>query len=283
MKTKYKPFIMYAGYRQFKPKEEKRIRVLQSRMLLWCLSGNGVVVINGQSFNIKFGDCIITPWEFNFHLIVADELCSFATIHFIPNMRKGTFKDFKVGTLGNLLPHHDYREDYSIPNFDNSFITFSIGHNSSLSHLIHHIISWFSRKEKDVSISDHLAFILIQEIIYHKNILKSKTQYSQELKQILLEIDWKYKDLTIDYLMDIANCAKSTLYKFFKVHLKTTPFLWIRRKKLEYAKDLLLSTNCRIHEISTLANFKTPYYFSKVFKKEFNVSPKEYRRKNTMT
>ena len=55
---------MYANYSQFKPEEIDEQQLVQSRMLLWCIGGESVIVINGHSFNMGVGDCIITPWIF---------------------------------------------------------------------------------------------------------------------------------------------------------------------------------------------------------------------------
>lgn len=58
---------------------------------------------------------------------------------------------------------------------------------------------------------------------------------------------------------------------------------YINRKKIEESKFLLQNTKLSILEIAIMLNFTDQSYFTKVFKKYTNLSPKQYRNqfKNT--
>lgn len=52
----------------------------------------------------------------------------------------------------------------------------------------------------------------------------------------------------------------------------------IRNKSLEYAKELLLTTEYSIKQIAFSSGFKSADYFSVIFKKHFNTTPLKYRK-----
>ncbi len=86
--------------------------------------------------------------------------------------------------------------------------------------------------------------------------------------------------------INIENVAKMVhlshvglIWKFNRC-LNTTPSEFLFRLRIEKAKQLLLETDLKINEISYLCGFTNPYYFSRRFKEQFNISPKQFR--NTM-
>ena len=48
--------------------------------------------------------------------------------------------------------------------------------------------------------------------------------------------------------------------------------------KISKAKELLISTNCKLYEISDKVGYQDPKYFSKVFREVTGMLPAEYRR-----
>ena len=69
--------------------------------------------------------------------------------------------------------------------------------------------------------------------------------------------------------------------RIFKKKFIITPKQYILTKKLNYAIDLLTTTNTPITAISEMSGFSSLYYFSKIFKKYYNMSPQNYRDKHT--
>lgn len=53
--------------------------------------------------------------------------------------------------------------------------------------------------------------------------------------------------------------------------------------RLQIAKNLLLTTNADVLEVSVESGFCSPSYFTKIFKEETGVTPKEYRKQRTHT
>ncbi|PEU64779.1 AraC family transcriptional regulator, partial [Bacillus cereus] len=57
---------------------------------------------------------------------------------------------------------------------------------------------------------------------------------------------------------------------------------YIQREKVEEAKKLLTLTNYSLLDISTWPNFNSQSYFTKIFKKHTEVTPKHYRNQYTI-
>ena len=67
------------------------------------------------------------------------------------------------------------------------------------------------------------------------------------------------------------------MYRKIKVLTGQTASEFIRKIKLEKAKELLENTDLTISEISYKVGFSSPSYFTKCFKEEYGLIPKEMR------
>jgi len=83
-------------------------------------------------------------------------------------------------------------------------------------------------------------------------------------------------------IRDISdNCFinKGYLCRLFRQYSNETPLEYVRKLKMNKAALLLKQTDISIKRIAYTLNFENQYYFSKVFKKTFGISPKFYREK----
>ena len=82
-------------------------------------------------------------------------------------------------------------------------------------------------------------------------------------------------------LADTLAVSLSTLYRKFQAYFHTTPANYINRFRLNKAALLLENTDWPLHVVSELVGFSDPFYFSKQFKRLFQVSPSQYRKHYT--
>lgn len=113
---------------------------------------------------------------------------------------------------------------------------------------------------------------------------RTSPQYLPQSQYALIEKSINY--INENYLsenIDCENLAKmcqiSTSYynRIFKKKFSITPKQYVLTKKLNYAIDLLTTTNTPVTAISEMSGFSSLYYFSKIFKKYYNISPQNYR------
>ncbi len=86
--------------------------------------------------------------------------------------------------------------------------------------------------------------------------------------------------LNVTLLADKMCMSNSTLYRKLMSLLGVSPNEYIRRLRLKHATELLHKRELSIEEITFRTGFGSYNTFSKVFKKEFGLSPTEYIKKN---
>ena len=82
------------------------------------------------------------------------------------------------------------------------------------------------------------------------------------------------------FLQDIADTfsvSPNYLSQLFKKYMNVGISEYIAGQKVTESKKLLKETNLKIYEISDRLGFESAFYFSKVFKKNTGMSPKDYR------
>ncbi|MEM6379366.1 MAG: ATP-binding protein, partial [Bacteroidota bacterium] len=82
---------------------------------------------------------------------------------------------------------------------------------------------------------------------------------------------------SVDYLADLLDINRKTLYQKTKILIGLTPNQYIRTIRLQYAKERLEQGKyTSVKAVAQDAGFRSPDYFSKLFIKEFGKNPLEY-------
>jgi AraC-like DNA-binding protein len=79
----------------------------------------------------------------------------------------------------------------------------------------------------------------------------------------------------------LDNISLSTLARALAQHGAPPPGKIIRTARLEYARDLLLTTKMMVRDIAHRAGYKSEKHFAEKFHAAFGCSPSEYRRSPT--
>lgn len=87
------------------------------------------------------------------------------------------------------------------------------------------------------------------------------------------------KGIKVEQVLDAVGMSRSNLEKRFKEEVGETIHAVIHAEKLEKARTLLVSTSLSINEISQMCGYPSLQYFYSVFKKAYDVTPKEYRER----
>lgn len=87
------------------------------------------------------------------------------------------------------------------------------------------------------------------------------------------------EDLSVEILCSHFRLCRSEIYSIFKKYFNNTPAEYIKIRRLKYACNLLKNSNLHIYEIAKKCGIPDYNYFSKVFKRTFNITPKNYRKK----
>ncbi|MFT3753237.1 MAG: two-component regulator propeller domain-containing protein [Paludibacter sp.] len=99
------------------------------------------------------------------------------------------------------------------------------------------------------------------------------------LKQAVSKVEEKLSDETFDFdqfAIDMAT-SKSTLHRKLKSLTGLSPGEFIRNIRLKHAALMLTKNAGNISEIAFAVGFNDPKYFSRCFKIEFGLTPREYQ------
>jgi len=84
-------------------------------------------------------------------------------------------------------------------------------------------------------------------------------------------------ECTLENAAQKVGVTPQYLSKIFKDEFKTNFIDYVKDKRISYAKELLLSSEKNIRDISKLVGYENPNYFCRIFKKTTGMTPKEYK------
>lgn len=123
-------------------------------------------------------------------------------------------------------------------------------------------------------------------ILFNRCCLKEppKKDYKslEKMKLILKYIENHYIDkITIADIAEEAGLSQSHFMKYFKNTMGTSFIDYLNEYRLTMASRLLVSSDSSILDIASEVGFENLSYFNRTFKKRFEMTPREYRKKYT--
>lgn len=104
----------------------------------------------------------------------------------------------------------------------------------------------------------------------------------EEIKYLLLAkeyiLDNIHEDLTLNALSRVAKTNVKNLQSNFKAYFGKTVFGYIYEKRMERAKELLLSRNHTIFEVAQKTGYSHQGNFTNAFYRHYKVLPKEVKK-----
>ena len=113
-----------------------------------------------------------------------------------------------------------------------------------------------------------------------KKDLKEKPIYDDAFLQEVSDTIYEHigdAQLSVEYLAEAFNMTSTQLYRKIRGALNISPNEFIRFTRLNKAASILREANDKnMAEIAYEVGFRDPSYFSRCFKKQFNISPKDF-------
>jgi AraC-like DNA-binding protein len=127
---------------------------------------------------------------------------------------------------------------------------------------------------------ERLFFVLYRDVFRRKELPKEQKQ--DAINNIRLVIDYIQENyqrlLTIQELAGLLHLSEPYFMRFFKKHTGMTCVDYMNDYRMERAVELLQTTNLSIMEISMQVGMHNISYFNRLFKKKYQMTPKEYRK-----
>ena len=109
-----------------------------------------------------------------------------------------------------------------------------------------------------------------------------QTSANKMSKKLLNYVDVNFNNQNL-CLTSAADYLETSIYVVSRLFKEATGKgfkEYVTDKRLEYARELLETTNYNVSEISAMAGFENTVYFSNVFKAKYGLPPTQYRKKH---
>lgn len=249
--------------------------------LEYFLDGSGSIIVNGKNYPVKKGDVMLRrPGQYVQGIM--PYTCYFISFDLLGH----TGKNIKTYDIENQ--DQEFQCLYKNPVLN---IIPTLFHPTEMERYQELFTRVFKEYINYTSASTLILKALILEIIYqlYKDHTKPNHNYkfASSPHQLELEIILDYikqnlnKKIRLEQLAKLADLSPNHFHKIFTETLGITPNNYIIDLKLKKAKKLLLTSTLNISEIAMECGYSTVAYFSIAFKKHFNLSPLEYRKRHT--
>ena len=246
------------------------------------LDGSCNYRINLDSFLINKGDILIIGSQ-SLHSLtsIPNKNMTWASFVFNINMLKSSSTDGAL--LKYIAPLLNHEHQLPIIIKDNTTCY------SKIFDVIENIL--YCYYDKDIAYELELKSLLFKffSLLYKNNLIKkhqSKNNITfnstNKIKLVLNYINDNYsEDISINTLAELCDYSEYHFMRFFKKHIGLTCIQYINNLRLEKSSILLTSTNNAIMDISLEVGFDNLSYFNKLFKRKYNLTPKEFRTINS--
>lgn len=142
------------------------------------------------------------------------------------------------------------------------------------------------KKGRDARLHGYL-YILLSQLLEESGegrfLEESSSMQELYIKKAIEYIRMNYsRNISIQEISHYIGIGRGYLFLLFKKLLKTSPQEFLISFRLDKACELMANSSLTIGDISRSVGYEDPLVFSKVFKKNKGVAPREYRRINNL-
>jgi AraC family transcriptional regulator len=89
------------------------------------------------------------------------------------------------------------------------------------------------------------------------------------------------RNITLDELANICNLTPVQFARKFCAHYRMRPHAFVLSRKVERAREHLRKDRLALKEIALLSGFSDQSHLTRIFRRQMNLTPAEYRRQST--
>ena len=227
--------------------------------------------IDGNKYSLKENDVLIAnPGVYHQGLVDRHTVCSELFIG-IANLNIDSVSANYVRALDGapILSITKYKKEFAqcLKAIIKEQRLRQLGHSFILKSLVMQLIIILYREMEHCSSSDCCPTnqLIIEDT---KSIVQNLIDYMS---------DYYMTDITLDYLSEIMHISPAYISKIFKEETGSSPIQYLIQIRMDMAKSFLASPEVSIKEVSNKVGYQDAYYFSRLFKKHYGVSPSAYR------
>ena len=253
-------YLQEVGYFKTKPPYFTERENLNSFLIVYTLSGEGILKYRDQTYHLKKGQCFfIHCMEHHLYKTAEHSNWEFLWVHFNGNNSLGYFEEFSRDGFQIIQPHNGKLFENTLYELirinQNKLAATDVMTSQYIHTLLAELISENTTR--------NLPFLLLPEYI----------------KEIMNYIDLHFSEnLTLDFLATQENINKFHLSHEFKKYTGLTLKEYIITTRISHAKDLLKYTEKSVQEISEECGIYHISHFINLFKAREGCTPHKYRK-----
>ncbi len=263
--------MTFVAYRNQDPPLKNEV-FFEEHALIFVLEGEKKFVTPQQEIHVKKGNIVFI--KRGYYLMQETINKQYRSLVFFFNEK--LLKEF-VGVHLALFEETRLNE----PDANTGLLVFGI--NESLEKFIDSIFPYFHLQTPYLN---YFLNLKLQELLLHLLAIDP----SGELKALIYAIykgekaDLAYlmqsyylKPLSMEELSRLSGRSLSAFKRDFQKQFQTSPALWLKNKRLEYARLLLANSQMNVSEISMEIGYESVSHFIKAFKEKYGETPSHYR------
>lgn len=254
-------FVSFRPSETYGPHKHLRIEIN------YVKRGNCVLHMDNESVCFREGEMMIISSEVNHVFEAGPEGTTLMQLEFLPEILS-KFNQNTGGETNNLAPVVIFSEENRL---------IKIVNNIRIMRAVQSIVNELEFKNHyyQYLVIMHYAELLI--LIYRymdESYLPICT--NESLKKAISYIRLNYQtEMAITDVAEHSGISERYLRKLFAQHLNLSPLDYLNQVRINKSIELLRNTEMSVKEICFVCGFRSPQYFSRIFKQQTGVSPRE--------
>lgn len=244
--------------------------------ILIFLDGECEFFCEGKSYSLRRGDVVFVP-PYAVHQAIVKNFDNYERI--IISVSKVLLDDF-------VSSSPEMKEDIVYQKMQGTYVLHL--HSKNFTHvltLVQKVTRRLDMEESPASFSvNYLVYQVLQEIFKPTSSMPSlskKSVLDQRLVSILeyIESHLTDPDLSLDHVAAHFHLNKYYFSHYFKNNMNLPFYRYVLLKRLSYAVTMIKQNQTSIEKIAMKCGFSDYSSFYRLFKKEYNLSPKKLQKR----
>lgn len=256
-------FISFYPFETYGPHKHLRLEINHVK------KGNCMMHLDNESINFVEGDTMIILSNVNHVFEAGSGGTTLMQLEFLPEIFSGFDLNFPgcidgIG-LGSISPFSEENKLIKIVN------------NIGIMRVVQRIVNELEGKNSYYQYLVVMYYVELLVLIYRymsENYLP--ICQNDALKRAISFIRFNYhKDISINDVAIQADISERYLRSLFSQYLNISPLDYLNQIRINKSIELLRNTELSVKEICFQCGFQSPQYFSRIFKQQTGISPRE--------
>lgn len=269
--------MTFVAYRNQDPPLKNEV-FFEEHAMIFVLEGEKRFTLPSQTIHVRKGNVVFIPR--GYYLMQETIDSSYRSLVFFFNEK--LLKEFVSQHLELFEEYQSNQTQQGM--WDNASPLLVLEITESLDKFTESIFPYFHYETQYLN---HFLRLKLQELLLH--ILE--IDYSKQFKSILFSLykgekpdlaflmnSYYLKPLSLEELSRLSGRSLSAFKRDFQQEFNTTPALWIKNKRLEYACLQIEKTEKNVSEISMEIGYESVSHFIKAFKEKYGHTPSALKK-----